>query len=89
MKSTGIVRNIDELGRIVVPKEIRNRLGIANTDPVEIYVDGDKIILTKYTPVCHFCGSADNVIDFKGKKICSVCRDELISAATSDEISAF
>ena len=77
MKSTGIVRNIDELGRIVVPKEIRQRLGIANTDPVEIFVDGDRIILTKYTPVCHFCGSVEGVTDFKGKKICSSCITEL------------
>ena len=48
MKSVGIVRNIDELGRVVVPKELRRKLGIANTDPVEIYVEGEKIILTKY-----------------------------------------
>lgn len=89
MKSTGIVRNIDELGRIVVPKEIRNRLGIANTDPVEIYVEGDKIILTKYTPVCHFCGSAENVIDFKSKKICSVCAEELASAMKAEDTSEF
>ena len=83
MKSTGIVRNIDELGRIVVPKEIRQRLGIANTDPVEIFVDGDRVILTKYTPVCHFCGSAENVLDFKGKKICALCKDDLASVVVT------
>ena len=77
MKSTGIVRNIDELGRIVVPKEIRQRLGIANTDPVEIFVEDDKIILTKYTPVCHFCGSSEEIVGFKGKNICSVCIKEI------------
>ena len=77
MKSTGIVRNIDELGRVVVPKEIRTKMGIANTDPVEIYVEGDKIILTKYTPVCHFCGSGDSVVDYKGKKICRSCIEEI------------
>lgn len=77
MKSTGIVRNIDELGRIVVPKEIRKKLGIANTDPVEIYVEGDKIILTKFHPACHFCGSTENVEDYKGKKICYSCIEEL------------
>ena len=77
MKSTGIVRNIDELGRIVVPKEIRRKLGIENTDPVEIYVDGDKIILTKYLPVCHFCSGSDGVIDYKGKKICKSCIDDI------------
>ena len=80
MKSTGIVRNIDELGRIVVPKEIRQRLGIANTDPVEIFDEGDRIILTKYTPVCHFCGTSEGVVDFKGKKICSICISELTNS---------
>jgi len=77
MKSTGIVRNIDELGRIVVPKEIRTQQGIANNDPVEIYTEGDKIILTKYRPVCHFCGASENVLDFKGKKICLACTEEI------------
>ena len=79
MKSTGIVRNIDELGRVVVPKEIRQRMGIANTDPVEIYIEGDKIILTKYSPVCHFCGSSENVIEFKGKKICKNCISDIVN----------
>lgn len=77
MKSTGIVRNIDELGRVVVPKELRKKLGIANTDPVEIYVEGEKIILTKYHPACHFCGSVDNVVEFKDKIVCKTCINEL------------
>ena len=77
MKSTGIIRNIDELGRIVVPKEIRKKLGIANTDPVEIYVEGDKIILTKYIAACHFCGSTEGVRDFKSKKICVACIEDI------------
>jgi transcriptional pleiotropic regulator of transition state genes len=77
MKSTGIVRNIDELGRIVVPKEMRKKMDIANSDPVEIYVDGDKIILTKYQPSCIFCGSEDEVIEFKGKKLCALCIEEI------------
>ena len=77
MKSTGIVRHIDELGRVVVPKEIRKKLGIANTDPVEIYVEGDKVILTKYHPVCHFCGSTEELVDFKGKNVCKNCVNEL------------
>lgn len=77
MKSTGIVRHIDELGRIVVPKELRKKLGIANTDPVEIYVEEDKIILKKYLPVCHFCGSTDSLVDYREKKICSSCINEL------------
>ena len=85
MKSTGIVRNIDELGRIVVPKEIRKKLGIANTDPVEIYVDGNRIILEKYNPVCHFCSSTEELIDFKGKVVCKGCIEELTSATADGE----
>ena len=77
MKSTGIVRNIDELGRVVVPKEYRKMLGIANTDPVEICLEGEKIILTKYHPVCHFCGSANNLVEYKEKKICQNCIREV------------
>ena len=78
MKSTGIVRNIDELGRVVVPKELRRKLGIANTDPVEIYVEEDKIILKKYIPVCHFCGSTSMLREFKDKNICQSCVNELL-----------
>lgn len=77
MKSTGIVRNVDELGRIVIPKEMRKKMDIANSDPVEIYVENDKIILTKYNPNCSFCASEADVIEFKGKKICKACLDEL------------
>lgn len=77
MKSTGVIRNIDELGRIVVPKEIRKHLGIESTDPVEIFVDGDRILLRKYEPCCCFCGSSEGVIDFKGKKICRACLYEI------------
>lgn len=77
MKSTGIVRHIDELGRIVVPKELRKKLGIAACDPVEISSEGDSIILTKYSPVCHFCGSTENVSEFKEKSICERCIAEI------------
>ena len=79
MKSTGIIRHVDELGRIVIPKERRKKMDIASSDPVEIYVDGDKIILTKYNPSCSFCGSDDEIIEFKGKKICIHCFNELKS----------
>lgn len=79
MKSTGIVRNVDELGRIVIPKEMRKKMDIANSDPVEIYVEGDKIILTKYHPCCNFCGNESGVIEFKGKKICQTCLNEIKS----------
>lgn len=77
MKSTGIVRNIDELGRLVVPKEMRKKLGIANTDPVEFFVEEDRIILKKYLPVCHFCGASEKVSEFKGKNICESCISEI------------
>ena len=79
MKATGIVRNIDELGRVVVPKELRRKLGIANTDPVEIFVEEDKIIIKKYISVCHFCGSAEGLTEFKGKNVCAACINELVS----------
>ena len=79
MKSTGIVRHIDELGRIVVPKELRKKLGIGANDPVEISSEGDKIILTKYAPVCHFCGSTENISEFKEKNICESCIREIKS----------
>ena len=77
MKATGIIRNIDELGRIVIPKEIRKKMDIQSDQPIEIYVDDDKIILCKYSPSCVFCGSNEDVVDFKGKKICQGCLDEI------------
>ena len=61
MKSTGIVRRVDEVGRIVLPMEIRKSLNIDTRDPVEIFVDSNQIILRKYEPACIFCGSADDV----------------------------
>ena len=61
MKSTGVVRKIDELGRIVLPIEIRNNLDIKSRDAVEIFVDEDKIVLKKYEPACIFCGNASDV----------------------------
>jgi len=77
MRATGIVRKIDELGRIVLPIEIRNTMDIKSRDSVEIFIDGDKIILKKYDPACIFCGNADNVILYKGKLVCKDCAGEL------------
>jgi len=77
MKSTGIVRKIDELGRIVLPIEIRNTMDIKNRDSIEIFVDEDKIILKKYEPSCIFCNNAGNVTYFKGKLICADCLETL------------
>ena len=79
MKATGIVRKVDELGRIVLPKELRRTLGIQKEDPVEIFVDENNIILRKYEPACIFCGSASEVSIIHGKNICRVCIDEMKS----------
>ncbi len=77
MKSTGIERKIDELGRIVVPIEIRKSMGIEKNDPIDIYVDGDKIILKKTENKCVFCHSDSELTEFKGKKICKACLAEI------------
>lgn len=77
MKSTGIVRKVDELGRVVIPIELRRTLSIQEKDSLEIYVDTDKIILKKYQPACIFCDSADNMQNYRGKNICGECFEEL------------
>ena len=77
MKSTGIVRKVDELGRIVLPIELRRTMGIEVKDALEIYVDGDHIVLKKYEPSCVFCGNAKDIIHFKGYIVCSDCAHEL------------
>ena len=77
MKSTGIVRRIDELGRIVLPIEIRKNLSLASRDAVEIFVNEDTIVLKKYEPACIFCGDADNIVFFNGKRICQNCLEEI------------
>ena len=79
MKSTGIVRRVDELGRIVIPIELRNKLKIEEKDPIDIYVDGSSIILKKYQQNCVFCGSTKKVVDYKGKLICSKCMENIAS----------
>jgi AbrB family transcriptional regulator, transcriptional pleiotropic regulator of transition state genes len=77
MKSTGIVRKVDELGRIVLPIELRRTLDVAEKDALEIFVDGSMIILKKYEPACLFCSNAKDVIIYKGKNICPDCMNEL------------
>lgn len=77
MKSTGIVRKVDELGRIVLPIELRRTLDISVKDALEIYVDEGTVILKKYEPSCIFCGNSKDVISFKGKNVCPKCLDEL------------
>ena len=73
MKATGIVRKVDELGRIVLPVEMRRVLDIAERDPLEIYVEEDSIILRKYQPACVFCDSASDVVNYKDRIICRSC----------------
>ena len=77
MKATGIVRKVDELGRIVLPVELRRTLDIAERDALEIFVDGSSIVLKKYRPSCIFCDSSKDVVNFKGKNICPKCMKEL------------
>ncbi len=77
MKSTGIVRKVDELGRIVLPIEMRRTLDIAERDALEIYVDGENIILKKYQPACIFCENTKDTIQFEGKNVCAGCINKL------------
>ena len=79
MKATGIVRPVDALGRVVIPVELRRNLGIGVNDSLEIFVDGEKIILKKYQPACIFCGEANHVRSIHGKLLCENCIKELKS----------
>lgn len=74
MHDTGIVRKVDDLGRIVIPMELRRTLGIRVKDPIAIYVEGDRIILTKHRDACAICGSTDReMTDVKGRQVCESC----------------
>ncbi len=73
MKSTGIVRKVDELGRVVLPVELRRNLAIEEKDGLEIFIDSDKIILRKYEPSCVFCGNVNDMTTFRGKNVCKQC----------------
>ena len=77
MKTTGIVRRIDELGRVVLPIELRRTYGIGEKDAVEISVDGDNIILRKYQPNCVFCGNSKQLVEHNGKMVCAGCVKEM------------
>ena len=77
MKSTGVVRKIDDLGRIVLPMEVRKGLGIEDKESLEIFTDEDMIILKKLNGSCVICGSSDNLIDYKGKSLCRSCVEGL------------
>ena len=77
MKATGIVRPVDPLGRVVIPVELRRTLNINTDDSLEVFVDGDFIMLKKYEPACIFCGNAKDVENIHGKNVCRNCLDEM------------
>lgn len=77
MKSTGIVRKVDELGRIVLPIELRRTLDIEEKDSLEIYMDGPSIVLRKFQPACIFCDNEKDIIEFRGKNVCPKCFQEM------------
>jgi len=77
MKSTGVVRKVDELGRVVIPMELRRTMGIEEKDSLEIFTDGEKIVFKKYQPGCIFCGNAEGISNYMGKYICKTCKVEL------------
>ena len=79
MKSTGIIRKIDDLGRIVLPIELRRTLDISERDELEICMENDRIILQKFEPACVFCGSFQNLIQYRNKNICEDCLKRLIN----------
>lgn len=77
MKATGIVRRVDELGRIVLPVELRRTLDIEEKDQLEIFLEEDKIVLRKFDPACLFCGGTQELVSYKGKNVCQSCLDAL------------
>lgn len=84
MKSTGIVRRVDELGRVVIPIEIRNQFKIAEKDPIEIYVDGSNIVLKKHEDTCIFCGSTKGLSEYKGKLVCDKCVEQISKKSSNN-----
>lgn len=85
MKSTGIIRKVDELGRVVIPIEIRNKFDIAEKDPIEIYVDGSSIVLKKYEPNCVFCGNTKHLMSYKDKLVFSKCSQQIANLEEKKE----
>lgn len=85
MKAIGIVRQIDKLGRIVIPIETRRKMDINERDSVEMFVEEDRLILKKYQPSCIFCGDADDVLVFREKRVCRRCMNEIKGQAESEK----
>ena len=86
MKNSGITRRVDELGRIVIPIELRNKFGISEKDPMEVFVDGSTIVLKKFEPNCIFCGNSRKLSEYKDKLICQKCLQQ-IKAIQDSEIT--
>jgi transcriptional pleiotropic regulator of transition state genes len=86
MKSTGVVRKLDNLGRVVIPIEVRRTMKIEDRDDLEIFVDNNRIILMKYEPSyeCVFCGSPEDVSEFKGRTICNKCLNAITQKKHGD-----
>ena len=84
MKSTGVIRRVDELGRVVIPIELRTQFGISEKDPMEIYVEGSSIVLKKYEPNCIFCGNSKKLVEFEGKSICKKCANNICSISEDE-----
>lgn len=85
MKTTGIVRPVDRAGRLVLPMELRRQYGLLTEDAsVEIFVDGDMIILRKYAPACIFCNSLDDVVEYKEHKVCRECAGKLFTECVEE-----
>ena len=82
MKSTGIVRKVDELGRVVIPIELRRTLSVEIKDALEIFAEGHMIILRRYEPLCYICGGSNRLETFKEKIICSDCIDMVKKSGT-------
>ena len=86
MKSTGIVRSVDSVGRFVIPMELRRTLGIVNSESsIEVFIDDDKIILRKYSPSCIFCKSCDDIIEVNEQKVCRECAQKIAAAISAEE----
>jgi len=81
VKATGVVRRVDELGRVVLPCELRRVMHINDRDSLEVFVDGDKIVLKKYEPACTFTGSANDLIDYQGRKVSKQAIEEMAQMA--------
>lgn len=81
MKSTGVVRKIDELGRIVLPSELRKVFGIREGDELDISVDGERVILQKRQDLCLFCGASEPAVEHKGRRVCDGCAGDIAQQA--------